>query len=104
MDNIKSILTWNDLIDKDCQKLLQEVMIGEDLDKISEYGENIRGDAQSALNEISPVDEVSIKFREILKGFIFAGYNYSTGDILSASKWMNVIYDKYADFYEYSHK
>ena len=104
MDNIKNILTWNELIDKDCQKLLREIMIGEDLNKISEYGENIRWDAQSALNEISPVDEVSIEFREILKDFIFAGYNYSTGDILSASKWMNIIYNKYNGFYGYTNK
>ena len=102
MNSIKGILTWNEIIDRDCQKLLQEVTIRGDLYKISEYGENIRGDAQSALNEISPVDEISIEFREILKDFIFAGYNYSIGDISSASNWMDVIYNKYADFYGYT--
>ena len=104
MDNIKNILTWNELIDGDCQKLLQEIIIGEDLDKISEYGENIREDAESALNEILPTDEVSIEFREILKYLIYVGHAYSIGDISSASNWMDVIYNKYADFYGYTNK
>ena len=102
MDNIKNTLTWNEIIDRDCQKLLQEVTIRGDLDKISEYGENIRGDAESALNEIPPTDKVSIEFREILKYLIYAGHAYSIGDISSASDWMNVIYNKYADFYGYT--
>ena len=103
MDDIKSIITWNELIAKDYQKLYREIMIGKgDLAKISEYGENIRGDAESALNEIPPTDEVSIEFREILKYLIYAGCAYSIGDILSASNWMDIIYNKYADFYGYT--
>ena len=105
MDNIKSILTWNELIDRDCQKLLREIKTGEeDLTKISEYGENIRRDAESALNEIPSVDKVSIEFREILKYLIYAGHAYSIGDISSASNWMDVIYNKYGDFYGYTNK
>ena len=105
MDDIKSIITWNELIAKDYQKLYREIMIGKgDLAKISEYGESLKRDAESALCEISPKYKINDQFREIFKDFLLMGYAYSNGDILSASKLMNMIHNKYADFYEYTNK
>jgi len=93
MSNIESIRAWNKILDKDFDKLYQETK-KEDLTNISEYGENIRRDAESALNEILPEDEISKKYREILENHKLVGHACSMGDVPTIIKLVNNLHQK----------